>query len=305
MYHAYGLTVYTINAAKQNIPVYMMTKFDFISMLTYIQNYRITFLTLVPPIVVAMAKSPLTKSYDLSSVENVGSGAAPLGREICVELENLWPKGAMNVKQGWGMTEITCSAMGWNPTEHSESFSVGELNANCEAMIVEDDFEIKSGKAPKEVPLGERGELWIRGPNVMKGYWNRPDATAETLITDSKGQIWLMTGDIVYVDQQNRFYVVDRKKELIKVKGNQVAPAELEALLLDHPSVADAAVIGVTVDHDEKPRAYIIVAEGHAGKVTEADIQKFVQDRVTPHKRLTGGVRFVNEIPKNPVSNSS
>jgi 4-coumarate--CoA ligase len=279
-----------------------MNKFDFISMLEYIQRYRVTFLTLVPPIVVAMAKSPLTKKYDLSSVENVGCGAAPLGREISIELENLWPKGHMNVKQGWGMTEITCSAMGWNPTEHSDSFSVGELNANCEAQIVEVDWDQSSGKPPKEVPRGERGELWIRGPNVMKGYWNRPDATAETLITDSHGQIWLRTGDIVYIDENNRFYIVDRQKELIKVKGNQLAPAELEALLLDHPSVADAAVIGIAVDYDEKPRAYIVVAEGHSGKVSEADIQQFVHERVTAHKRLTGGVRFVDVIPKNPVS---
>jgi 4-coumarate--CoA ligase len=136
-----------------------MPKFDFIQMLEYVQKYRITFLILVPPVVVAMAKHPITKKYDLSSVENVGSGAAPLGREVCVELEKLWPDGRVNVKQGWGMTEITCSAMGWHPGETSESFSVGQLNPNCEAMIVDENG--------KEVAQGERGEIWVRAPNVM------------------------------------------------------------------------------------------------------------------------------------------
>jgi 4-coumarate--CoA ligase len=137
----------------------MMAKFDFVQMLEYVQKYRITFLILVPPVVVAMAKHPITKNYDLSSVENVGSGAAPLGREVCVELEKLWSDNSVNVKQGWGMTEITCSAMGWHPNDHSDSFSVGELNANCEAIIVDEN--------DKEVPQGERGEVWVRAPNVM------------------------------------------------------------------------------------------------------------------------------------------
>jgi 4-coumarate--CoA ligase len=291
LYHAMAQTIFGINALKQNIPVYMMSKFDFIQMLEYTQKYRITFLILVPPVVVAMAKHPITKKYDLSSVENVGSGAAPLGREVCVELEKLWPNNVINVKQGWGMTEITCSAMGWHPEEYSESFSVGELNANCEAKIVDDD-------GVNEVPQGERGEIWVRAPNVMKGYWNRPDATRDTLTPDG----WLKTGDIAYIDKAGKFYIVDRKKELIKVKGNQVAPAELEALLLDHNAIADAAVIGVTIGHDEHPRAYVVLKEG--AKATEKEIQDWLSKLVTRTKRLTGGVRFVPAIPKNPVRNS-
>lgn len=285
---AMAQTIFGVNALKENIPVYVMSKFDFIQMLEYTQKYRITFLILVPPVVVAMAKHPITKKFDLSSVEHVGSGAAPLGREVCVELEKLWPENRINVKQGWGMTEITCSALGWHPEEYSDSFSVGELNANCEAKIMDDD-------GLKEVLQGERGEIWVKAPNVMKGYWNRPDATRETLTPDG----WLKTGDIAYVDRNGKFFIVDRKKELIKVKGNQVAPAELEALLLDHDAIADVAVIGVTIAHDEHPRAYVVLKEG--AKVTEKDVQDWLSKLVTRTKRLTGGVRFVDAIPKNPV----
>lgn len=235
MYHAMAQAVFCMNAMKQRIPVYMMPKFDFVEMLTYIQKYKITDLVLVPPVLVAMAKHPATKKFDLSSIANVSSGAAPLGREASQEFEKLWENGQVNVKQGWGMTEVTCAATTFDPSKYSASFSVGELVPNCEAKIVLDD----EGRV--EAPQGERGEIWVRGPNVMKGYWNKPDATKETFGPDG----WLKTGDVAYVDEEGHFFIVDRKKELIKVKGLQVAPAELEAMLLDHPEVQDAAVIGV------------------------------------------------------------
>lgn len=253
MYHAMAQAVFCVNAMKNRTPVYMMPKFDFLEMLQYVQKYRITDLVLVPPVVVAMAKHPATRKFDLSSVEQVGSGAAPLGREVCEEFERLWPKGQVNVKQGWGMTEVTCAATTFDPSKYSASFSVGEVVPNGEAKIVVDD----EGKV--EAKQGERGEIWFRGPNVMKGYWNKPEATKETITSDG----WLKSGDVAYVDKDNHFFIVDRKKvseiesekeaidantaqELIKVKGLQVAPAELEALLLDHPDVQDAAVIGIT-----------------------------------------------------------
>ncbi|KAF1945948.1 4-coumarate-CoA ligase-like protein [Clathrospora elynae] len=291
MYHAMAQTIFCVSAAKQRIPVYMMPKFDFLKMLQNVQKYRITDLVLVPPVVVAMAKHPATKKFDLSSVDHVGSGAAPLGREISEEFERLWPKGQVNVKQGWGMTELTCAATTFHPSKHSASFSVGELLANCEAKIVLDD----EGKV--EAPQGERGEIWVRGPNVMKGYWNKPEATRETLTADR----WLKTGDVAYVDEERHFFIVDRKKELIKVKGLQVAPAELEAILLDHPEVQDAAVIGITVDGDEQPRAYIMPqSQEKATQETAASIKAWLAERVSRHKRLEGGVHFINAIPKNP-----
>lgn len=235
MYHAMSQAIFCINAPKQRLPVYMMAKFDFLQMLKYVEKYRISDLVLVPPVLVAMAKHPATREFDLSSVEVVSSGAAPLGREASQEFEKLWPNGQVNVKQGWGMTEVTCAATTFDPSKYSASFSVGELVPNCEAKIVLDD------EGAVEAAQGERGEIWVRGPNVMKGYWNKPDATRETFGPGG----WLKTGDVAYVDAEGHFFIVDRKKELIKVKGLQVAPAELEAMLLDHPEVQDAAVIGV------------------------------------------------------------
>ncbi|KAL9081302.1 MAG: hypothetical protein Q9157_000157 [Trypethelium eluteriae] len=286
MYHAMAQTIFGINSPKRGVPVYIMQKFDFRKMLDCIQKYRITDLSCVPPVVVKLAKDPIVKNYDLSSIENVGAGAAPLGREVCAELEQLWPEGVINVKQGWGMTEATCSVTGWDPGEKSTSFAVGELNANCEARIMSDD-------ETNEVPLGQRGELWIRAPNVMKGYWRKPEATTATKTSDG----WLKTGDMAFVDN-GKFFIVDRKKELIKVRGNQVAPAELEALLLEHPEVADAAVIGALINGEELPRAYIV--KQLQASVTEQEIQRFMQERTSRNKWLVGGVKFLDTIPKNP-----
>ncbi|KAL4895899.1 hypothetical protein BDV59DRAFT_199873 [Aspergillus ambiguus] len=289
MYHAMAQNIFIAAALSRGIPVYMMPKFDFIKMLEYTEKFRITDYILVPPVIVALAKHPAVKSgkYDLSSVEAVGSGAAPLGREVCEEVEALWEPGRINIKQGWGMTETTCSLLGWDPNQKSFSASVGELNANCEAKIMAED-------GVTELGLNQRGELWVRGQNVMKGYWRNPQATQETKTPDG----WLKTGDIAYVDNEMKFHVVDRKKELIKVKGNQVAPAELEALLLEHPAVADAAVIGIPVNDDERPRAYIVLKPGQSATVD--DIVGFVSGKVSPIKRITGGVVFLEAIPKNP-----
>lgn len=192
------------------------------------------------------------------------------------------------------VTRATCSVLGWNPTETSTSNSVGELNANCEAMIMsEDGISENTARGPDA-----RGELWVRGPNVMKGYWRNPEATLETKTPDG----WLKTGDIAYVDEKGKFFIVDRMKELIKVKGNQVAPAELEALLLDHQAVADAAVIGVQTENgDESPRAYVVLQpDEKSQRTTKEEIVRFVEARVAKYKRITGGVVFLNVIPKNP-----
>ncbi|KAI9372591.1 hypothetical protein BJX61DRAFT_433181 [Aspergillus egyptiacus] len=289
MYHAMAQNIFIAAALKRNVPVYIMPKFDLIKMLEYTEKFRITDYILVPPVVVALAKHPAVRSgkYDLSSVEAIGSGAAPLGREVCEEVEALWPPGRINIKQGWGMTETTCSILGWDPTKKSYSASVGELNANCEAKIMADDGVTELGR-------NQRGELWVRGQNIMKGYWRNPQATKETKTEDG----WLKTGDIAYVDDDGRFHVVDRMKELIKVKGNQVAPAELEAILLEHPLVADAAVIGVPLNNDEAPRAYIVLKPGKSA--TAEDITTFMDGKVSRIKRITGGVVFLDSIPKNP-----
>lgn len=155
---------------------------------------------------------------------------------------------------------------------------------------------MSEGPKYEDVAPGERGELWVRGLNIMKGYWRNPKATAETLTSDG----WLKTGDVCFMDSYNRFHIVDRMKELIKVKGLQVAPAELESVLLEHEDVADAAVVGVTINGDEMPRAYVVLKADK--KTTGEDIKKWIEPRVSRHKRLTGGVVLVDNVPKNPVS---
>lgn len=184
----------------------------------------------------------------------------------------------------------------------SNSFGVGEPNANCEAKIMAITEDSKGNQTFTEVTERgpeHRGELWCRGPNIMKGYWRNEKATRATFSDD--GERWLRTGDVAYVDEDGCFFIVDRIKELIKVKGNQVAPAELEALILDHKHVADVAVIGIpTADGDERPRAFCVRQPGSEGKVTEQDIIDFVKDKVVGYKRLNGGCEFVDAIPKNP-----
>ncbi|KAL2065886.1 hypothetical protein VTL71DRAFT_3556 [Oculimacula yallundae] len=292
MYHAMGQTIFITCGPQRGIPVYMMKKFDFVQMLESVQKFKITNLIMVPPIVVALAKSPLTKKYDLSSVRDLGSGAAPLGGDVIREAEALWPEGDRKLKQGWGMTEATCSMLGWDPRLEAHPSSVGELNPNCSAKIVSTD-----GDDFAEVTPGSRGEIWVQGPNIMKGYWRNPSATKEIFVDSPEGR-WMRTGDIAYVDNQGRFFIVDRMKELIKVKGNQVAPAELEGLLLEHPELDDACVVGVTIGGEEMPRAYVVRKQG--GAVTEEGVKEWLGKRVSRTKRLTGGVVLVDAVPKNP-----
>ncbi|KAI9845170.1 MAG: hypothetical protein M1837_005055 [Sclerophora amabilis] len=289
MYHAMAQTFFATIGPKRGIPSYMMPKFDFLKMLDCVQRFRITDLILVPPIVVALAKHPAPRNgtFDLSSVRLVNSGAAPLGKEVSEEVEALWEKDKVKVKQGWGLTEATCWVLGWDPRDPGKPGSVGELAANCEAMIIDQD-------GITELGCEQRGEIWIRAPNVMKGYWRNPTATKEALTEDR----WLKTGDVAYYDKEGKFFIVDRIKEMIKVKGNQVAPAELEAILLEHPSVADAAVIGVQRNDEEHPRAYIVTKQGT--RTTAEEIVQFMEKRASRTKRITGGVVFIQSIPRNP-----
>lgn len=299
LYHAFGQTYFVANFPKQDIPVYIMPGFDFIKMLEYVAKYRINSLTAVPPIVVALAKHPIVKQYDLSSLELIGCGAAPLSTEIAEEVEKLFPKDQIIVRQGWGMTEVTCTCMSWDPQIGNENGlkGVGELMPNSRARIMELD-----GKTEITQP-GTPGEIWVTGPTLMKGYWKKPEATRDTIVVDQDGTRWLKTGDIGYVDRYEPgaiFHIVDRLKELIKVKGNQVAPAELEAVLLERHDIIDAAVVGVTIKGEESPRAYVVMADG--SKTTEQEVADWMAKRVARHKQLRGGVVFTDVVPKNPVS---
>ncbi|OKL62393.1 hypothetical protein UA08_02616 [Talaromyces atroroseus] len=302
LYHAMAQMLFLGVAQYRRTPVYIMEKFDFLTVLRNVEKYRVSHLIIVPPVVVMLAKHPETRKFDLSSVRFVGSGAAPLSREVSEEAESVWPKGAINIKQGWGMTEATCSLLGWNPSQTSKDNSVGWPNANSEAKIMSlPDEHSSSNDPPKELGPNKTGELWVRGPQIMKGYWRNPRATAETLTADG----WLRTGDIGYYDDENKFYISGRLKELIKVKGLQVAPAELDGVCLETEGVADAAVVGVTLTsshgrQEEHPRAYIVLQQGAQASQDTADrIVAEVNGKLSPHKRITGGVVFVDALPKN------
>ncbi|KAK6732336.1 hypothetical protein RB195_016615 [Necator americanus] len=192
------------------------------------------------------------------------------------------------ILSGYGMTE-SGMASHLPPLDSRTNFTnVGKIASTFEQKII-------STSTGEEVPTGERGEICVRGPTIMKGYLNRPEETAETIDADG----WLHTGDIGYVDNKGQTYIVDRLKELIKVKGLQVAPAELEDILLSHKEIQDAAVIGVPDEKTgEKPRAYVVRANE---TLTEADVKHFIEEKVSSYKFLTGGVVFVDEIPKSPA----
>lgn len=218
-----------------------MSKYNLDRFLLYLDTYRITFLSGVPVILNQLAKHPNPSTYNLRSIESVNCGSAPLNPETGRAVASLYLRPGITVKQGLGMTECTCSLSSCAPDDIDDGRSVGWLNANCKVRVVPVDGE----DFAESLPVGQRGgELWITGPNVMKGYYRRPEKTAETIVVEN-GTRWLRTGDIGYVDAATgKIFVVDRMKELIKVKGLQVSPAELELTLLEHEGVADAAVVG-------------------------------------------------------------
>lgn len=278
-FHIYGMTVIMNLALWAGATVVTMPRFDLEQFLALHAEHGVTQCYAVPPIVLALARHPLVDSFDLSQLRFVMSGAAPLSAELA---EAASARLGCPVMQGYGLTE-TSPVTHVSPVERNKPGTVGVLLPNTEARIVDLDSE-------QEVAEGERGELCVRGPQVMKGYLNNPMAT-EAMI-DPEG--WLHTGDIAVVDSEGYFSVVDRVKELIKYKGFQVAPAELEALLLEHPQISDAAVIGRKDEEaGEVPVAFVVAPD------LEPDaVLSFVAERVAPYKRLRG-VEFVDEIPKS------
>ncbi|OAA62753.1 4-coumarate-CoA ligase [Niveomyces insectorum RCEF 264] len=283
LYHAYGQLYTILMAIKLRVPIYVMAEFRYEEFLFNIGRFQITSLQVAPPILVMLSKRPETQRYDLRSVRDILCGAAPLSRELQNECQRRF---GVQINQGWGMTEVTCGAIHVPGGVRDTTGSVGRLDPNCACKLLDDDG--------REVALGEPGELHVRGPNVCLGYWRNEAATRECLDADG----WLKTGDIAVCNKDGYFWIVDRKKELIKVNALQVAPAELEGVLLENEHVADAAVVGITLDSEEFPRAYVVVHEASKGKVAPADLQTWIAARVAKHKRLTGGVVFVDEVPK-------
>jgi long-chain acyl-CoA synthetase len=281
-YHIYGVML-TGSFLAAGATQVMMERFDAVQSLELCEKHGVTYYFAVPPIIVALANAPLDLSK-LQSVRYIFSGAAPLPMEPVHRLE---AKITSRVVQGYGMTESS-------PLTHSQPkdpamvrpSSVGLPTHNTEQKIV----DLETGE--RELPVGEDGELIIRGPQVMQGYWNAPEATAQALRNG-----WLYTGDIGHIDEDGFAYIVDRKKEMIKYKGFGIAPAELEALLMEHPAVMDSAVIGIPDDEaGELPKGFVVLRPGQ--NATPDEIMAFANGKLAGYKKIAF-IEIIAAIPKN------
>lgn len=281
-FHSYGLVAFLNGTLRRGVRCVTMPRFDLEQFLQLIERHRVTMLHVVPPIVLALAKHPMVANYDLSSVTLVNSGAAPLGNEL---QQAASARLRVPVQQGYGMTETTVGVASRKRTgDPVKSGSVGRLLPNVQARIV--DVTTRADLGPNE-----RGELVVRGPNVMRGYLgNAPETDA---MIDPDG--WLLTGDVALIDEEGHIFIVDRLKELIKVNAYQVAPAELEALILSHPAVADAAVIGIPNEETgEVPKAFVV----KRCEIGDEELMAYVAAQVAPYARIRS-VEFIDAIPKS------
>jgi acyl-CoA synthetase (AMP-forming)/AMP-acid ligase II len=295
-FHIYGLTVLLNAALHARARLVIMRSFDLEKFLDNIQTQKCTIAFIAPPVAVALAKHPLIDRFNLSALNVVMSGAAPLDADLGHAVaERL----GCRVVQGYGMSELS-------PVSHITPFDGGQRNMGTTAPLSSVGWTVSNAASKLIHPdtgdeidlptegLSETGELWFKGPNVMAGYLGNEAATAETI--DQAG--WLHTGDLARVDSYGCVYIVDRLKELIKYKGYQVPPAELEALLLTHPAIADAAVIGVidTESGEEVPKAFVVKRSDAA--LTPDEVMEFVAGQVAPYKKVRQ-VEFIDAIPKS------
>jgi len=295
-FHIYGMTVLLNAALHARAQLVIMPSFDLEEFLANIAKYEATFAFIAPPVAVALAKHPMVERYNLSSLRGIMSGAAPLDEELGNAVKH---RLGCQIVQGYGMSELS-------PVSHVTPFdggrelvgasaplsSCGWTVPNAVSKIVDSETGIEID--PPASGLSDTGELWFKGPNVMAGYLNNEKATKETIDADG----FLHTGDVARVDASGCIYIVDRLKELIKYKGYQVPPAELEAVLLTHPQIADAAVIGVTdaQSGEEVPKAFVVKQSG--AELTEDEVISYVADHVAPYKKVRQ-VAFIDAIPKS------
>ncbi|QSZ35238.1 hypothetical protein DSL72_008107 [Monilinia vaccinii-corymbosi] len=288
-YHIYGLCCIVHFALYRGLECIVMEKFDLEKFCQTIQKFRATFAFTVPPIVLMLGKNPIVSKYDLSTIRMMNSGAAPLTREL---VDAVYARLKIPVKQGYGLSETS-------PTTHLQPWADWNKYPGSVGKLLPNQIAKYMNSEEKEVPAGQTGELWITGPNIFQGYLRNPEGTKNALTDDG----FFKTGDVGYQDEEGNFYITDRVKELIKYKGFQVPPAELEGLLISHEDIADVAVIGIYNEEQatEVPRAYVVPNKGVAGdKDEEKKIVEWVRAKVANHKRLRGGVKFVDVIPKGP-----
>jgi len=281
-FHIYGMTAFLSSGISLGTTGIVMMRFDLEQALHLIDKYHPTTLYLAPPAILAMANVPDPSRFDTSSLRLIASGAAPLPVEVAERARSIY--GCL-VVQNYGMTE-TSPATNMTPLDRIKLESSGPPVADTFEKIV----DLETGE---ELPAGSVGELMVKGPQVMKGYWKSPEETRECLTEDG----WLRTGDIGHLDKDGYLHLLERKKEMIKYKGYQVAPAELEALLHEHPAVLDAAVVPKPhLEGGEIPKAYVVLREGF--QASPEELMAFVAERVAPYKKIRE-VEYLTEIPKS------
>ncbi|NUT48841.1 MAG: AMP-binding protein [Saccharothrix sp.] len=280
-HHAFGLSMMMNASLYQGTTLVTIERFDPELFLRAIEEHRITRLYIVPTIAVLLAKSPLVDRFDLSSLRSIVSGGATLDPAIARQVRD---RIGCEIGQGYGLTEAMVSFM--QTPDGKSPASVGRTAPGVEAKII----DVSTGK---ELGRNESGEILVRGPHVMKGYLNAPEATAKVLELDG----FLHTGDMGYLDDNGELFIVDRIKELIKYKGQQVSPVELEAILMRHPKIVDAAVIGVPDEESsEIPKGFVVAGE----PITAQEIMDWVAERVAPYKKIRQ-IEFIDKIPRTPV----
>nr|AAQ11698.1 luciferase [Pyrophorus plagiophthalamus]AAQ11717.1 luciferase [Pyrophorus plagiophthalamus] len=282
-FHAFGFSI-NLGYFMVGLRVIMLRRFEQEAFLKAIQDYEVRSIVNVPAIILFLSKSPLVDKYDLSSLRELCCGAAPLAKEVAeIAVKRLNLPG---IRCGFGLTEST-SANIHSLGDEFKSGSLGRVTPLMAAKIA--DRETGKALGPNQV-----GELCIKGPMVSKGYVNNVKATKEAIDDDG----WLHSGDFGYYDEDEHFYVVDRYKELIKYKGSQVAPAELEEILLKNPCIRDVAVVGIPdLEAGELPSAFVVIQPGK--EITAKEVYDYLAERVSHTKYLRGGVRFVDSIPRN------
>lgn len=304
--HIYGLTTHVCVNVLLGTSLILLPRFELPLYLECLHKYRPEWVPVVPPIMLLLAKHPLVEKYDLSSIRRFMSAAAPLSPELRQDVENRFKKlygTTVHGLQAWGLTETSPLATLVPPSRADKRHTVGNITPGMEFRVVDPDTA-EDVDVEADGSTSRAGELWCRGPNVTKGYFRNAEATKDGFAQDQQGNLWFRTGDIGVIDNEGFVTIVDRIKEMIKYKGMQVIPSELEGKLLAHPYVEDSCVVGRWVEEQatELPHAFIVVkqdAKSKGEKAIVAEIHAWLNPQIANHKRLRGGITIIDVVPKS------